>query len=104
MTRERRRRSEAERAELVDRWRGSGLSAEVFAAKHGVGVSTLYQWAQRRAAPSHAVAFTQLHVSDGVAKVAGSVRLELPSGARLELDGPVDAHMLATLVKLAAAC
>ncbi|MCG5051432.1 MAG: hypothetical protein KA712_00580 [Myxococcales bacterium] len=36
-----------ERRNLLKAWSRSGLNADAFALKHGVGVSTLYKWRQR---------------------------------------------------------
>lgn len=36
-----------ERRKLLKAWSRSGLKAEAFGQKHGVGVSTLYKWRQR---------------------------------------------------------
>lgn len=41
------RRTKRSGSEWVARWRASGLSGTVFAAKHGLRPSTLYGWARR---------------------------------------------------------
>jgi transposase-like protein len=45
-------RPPAERARLVAAYRGSGVSARVFAEREGVALSTLYQWLTVFATPS----------------------------------------------------
>jgi transposase-like protein len=47
MTQERKRRSDAERTNIVERWQQSGLTARDFAAQEGLNVSSLYLWRQQ---------------------------------------------------------
>ena len=47
MTQKRTRRSESERAELVERWQQSGRPAREFAEQAGLNVSLLYLWRRR---------------------------------------------------------
>jgi hypothetical protein len=44
MQQKRQRRTMAERAELVERWEKSGLSARKFAAQENLKPSSLYRW------------------------------------------------------------
>ena len=92
--------------DLVRQWRESGLSAERFAAEHGVGTSTLYLWARSRPAalPGEARGFTEVRVvGKGTADTQGA-RIEFASGTRVVLEGPLDAETLTTIVKVVAAC
>jgi len=40
-------RNEAQRRELVRKWRSSGQSVARFAKRHGIGASTLYEWSRK---------------------------------------------------------
>jgi len=46
----RQHRSAAERAALIEQYKSSGLSAEVFMARAGIPSSTFYQWLARERA------------------------------------------------------
>lgn len=47
MTQARKRRSDSERTDIVERWQQSGLVAREFAAQQGLNVSSLYLWRQQ---------------------------------------------------------
>jgi transposase-like protein len=53
MTQERKRRSDAERADIMERWHQSGQTARQFAEQEGLHASLLYQWRKQLKAATH---------------------------------------------------
>jgi transposase-like protein len=93
--RERQRYDEAARREALRAWRQSGDSAEVFAARTGIGKSNLWRWAARyredgpgkvtaiSARPASGFAAVQVVADPGLRTT------EVPGQALIcELDGP----------------
>ena len=85
----------ARRSRLLAKFDRSGLSAAVFARRHGVPYSTFCSWRQRQAKAKPAVGFVQVELP-GADPPAGLV-IELGPSARMHLT---DAPSIALAVRL----
>lgn len=74
--------TDEERRRLVARWRASGQSVRNFATKHGVGISTFYEWS-RRFPNTDETGFTEVEI------VQRPDHSNATSGIELELAGVV---------------
>ncbi len=83
----RRRPTTAERSHLLDLCERSNLTHEAFAAQHGIGLSTLYQWKRqhRRSAPAGRSNLIEVPNLFGHGAAVAPYRLHLPEGRLLEL-------------------
>ncbi len=116
------RRSAAEWSELVTQWEASDVSTTAFAARHGVGASSLYWWRHKLAEiPSGAkqsasasssvvlkgtgqpVAFTEIRVA-GRAEFVSPLEVVARSGHVIRVHGKVDASALRALLAAVERC
>lgn len=98
-----RKRTAAERAELVARWRASGKTAREFGARHGVKSTALYAWskvASRSAAP----AFVEVQVAAGALTEAPAVEVLLAGGRVVRVREVVDPRVLRSVVEALESC
>ena len=101
-----RRRTAAEREELIREYRESGLSRRAFAERLGINLLTFHSWFRQREGKARtgkaATPFVRVSVQ---AKAEAVVRLiaEYPSGLRIRLEG-VDLRQAAELLREVTAC
>lgn len=77
---------EEEKAEIVERYKRSGLRQKNFCEQEGISVSALQCW-KRKGAGDVASKFVELPVERGRAAVGGSIELRLPHGIVLKIEG-----------------
>jgi transposase-like protein len=95
----------AEKARILEACTDSELTRKEFAARHRIGVSTLYQWLRQREArsPKRSAGLVEvptLFGRGGAAAAPAAYRLHLPGGRVLEVAGGFDAGELRLLVQL----
>ena len=94
-------RSAEDRRELIERYKASGLSKAEFCRRHGLKLSTLYNWmssgrgkVRRRTRPANGrVKFAQMEMALGK---GAPIEIELPSRLCIRLR---DATVVGDLVK-----
>lgn len=95
--------SNQERRRLIDRWRTSGAPARAFAARHGIALSTFYEWAKRfpeLAAP----AFAEVAVLESARPSSmASIELEV-AGVVVRVPPGTDADSLRQVLEALRAC
>lgn len=114
--------SKAERGELVAAWRASGKPVPAFAAEHGIGASTLYQWINppkkrsangkevgkrknRKKAPKGAGAFAEVSVVGRAAVHTPVMTVALRGGHSVTFEGgAVDPVWLGSVLRLVSTC
>lgn len=86
-TQRRRRRTEGQWNEILQRYRASGLSSRDFCKREGLSASSLQRWRARssRTAAPRFVELTPPAPTESAAPSSWSVELELPGGTRLRL-------------------
>jgi transposase-like protein len=97
LPRRRRRTNPALRAELLAAFDRSGLSATIFARRHGIHYTTFCAWRAQRGQTKAAPAFVQVELS-GAPAGAGLI-IELGGGARLRIESPAQIGLAAQLVQ-----
>lgn len=101
------RRSSQQWAQLVVRWKRSGLGATAFAEREGVdpGQLSWWKWRLKSRTPEHAAAIVPVRVVARREPVAvaeaptASIEVALPSGARLRVGCGVDEETLVRVVR-----
>lgn len=101
------RRSSQQWAELVDRWKRSGLTAPAFAAREGLdpGQLSWWKWHLKARAAHHATVIVPVHVvparRSAVVSESGASPIEivLPSGAQLRVGRDVEEAALVRVVR-----
>lgn len=106
----RKRYTEEEQTQWLERWRTCGQPAARFAASHGLNVSSLYRWrdaargrstAMARSAP----AFTEVRVRDATRRAeVGVVEVVLSNDRRVRVVGPVEREQLRMVLEVLGAC
>lgn len=92
-----------ERRRLVERWRASGEPARTFASRHGVALSTFYEWSKRFPALAEP-AFAELAVREPVAPSSTpSIELEI-AGVVVRVSPGADADSLRQVLEVLRAC
>ena len=97
-----RRRSSAEVSKLVEEYRASGMSHREFAGAKGVPVSTVSGWV-RRAAPAQRAdrtALVPVIPKLSQANRGSVVRIDLPCGRRVEVQGTISPDVLEDLLSV----
>lgn len=111
-------RSRVEREKVVAKWRESGQKVPEFGRKHGIPVSTLYQWireqrgyqrrktsAGSRARKQGTPAFAEVKVVGGVGHREPAVTIALPGGHSVTVEGGlVDPGWLGRVLEVMARC
>ena len=102
-----RRRTPAQIAQILQRYKNSGLTQREFAQSIGVGYSTLTCWLQKQNQQTaddskHWVAVDVVRHAPSAS--SGRYQLEWPSGLRLSVSAGFDAQELAQLLNLANTC
>lgn len=77
---------EEEKAEIVERYKRSGLGQQEFCEREGISVSALQCW-KRKGAGEVASKFVELPVKRASAARGGSIELKLPHGIVLRIEG-----------------
>lgn len=89
--RHRQRRTEAEWAEILRRFKASGLGRREFCRREGLALSSFQRWCHRADRPSDRSAFVELVPSStpapAVRKSDWELELSLPNGVCLRLRG-----------------
>ena len=98
----RRRRTPAERAQILDQYHQSGLTQKVFAAQAGISCSALNAWLRRARtnADSHQPQFVSLPNLLPAGRGSGAYRLQWPDGFIMEMAAGFAAQELAALLKV----
>jgi biotin-(acetyl-CoA carboxylase) ligase len=102
----RRRRSATQITQLLEQYKGSGLTQREFARSAGVGYSTFTSWLRRRMPAAAARPWVAVDVVKA-ASPASFVRyqLEWPNGMRISVGGGgFDAREAGQLLNLVSAC
>lgn len=112
--RRRANRGAAEWAELIARWRASGLSGREFADAYDLGVGSLYGWAARLDSDAPDVPrtprFSEVHVveaartSTSPEEPPAPIELVARSGRVIRVMGAVDADTLGVVLEVAERC
>jgi len=99
----RRRRTPAERSQILDQYRQSGLTQKVFAAQAGISCSALNAWLRRATAPSDSNPPQFVSVPNLFTTGRGSAayRLQWPDGFTLEVVAGFAASELSALLHVA---
>ena len=97
----RRRRTPAERAQILDQYHQSGLTQEAFAAQAGISGSALSSWLRRAATNSHSQQPQFLSVPNLLSAGRGSVvyRLQWADGFSVEVSTGFAVQELSALLK-----
>jgi hypothetical protein len=112
MTQKRQRRTVAERAELVERWEQSGLTAQQFASQEKLrAASSLYLWRRKlrstpkREQPSSArkLAFSEVRLSTAQ-PLPGHIEIVARNGRVVRVHGNVDVRSLQQVVAAVEQC
>ena len=85
--RHRRRRTEAERVEILRRFKASGLGRREFCRREGLALSSFQRWRDRAGRPSDRSGFVELVPSSTPARSDWELELSLPNGVCLRLRG-----------------
>jgi len=95
-------RTSAERARLLEACERSDLTREAFAAQHGIGLSTLYQWQRqnRRGKPTERSNLLEVPNLFGRGPAAAPYRLHLAGGRLLEVASGFDLAEVHALTQL----
>ena len=98
----RRRRTPAERAQILDQYHQSGLTQKVFAAQTGISCSALNAWLRRALtqADSHPPQFVPVPNLLAAGRGSPAYRLQWPDGFILEMAAGFAAQELAALLKV----
>jgi hypothetical protein len=107
LVRRRVRVSVAQVSQLLERYRGSGLTQREFAASVNIGYSTFTGWLhrRRRSAAKQDRSWVPVDVVKPVPSAAvGRYQVELPNGARLSVSAGFDAQETERLLQLLSAC
>lgn len=96
-----RRRSPAEREEILRAYRRSQLRQRTFAAQAGIGLSTLQLWLrQAESKPKSVAGFVEVPNPLRPPKAAAVYRLHLGNGVMLEVSSGFASQEVAALVQL----
>ncbi|MDD9972078.1 MAG: hypothetical protein OXR73_37880 [Myxococcales bacterium] len=109
------RKAADEWSEVVARWRASGETSKVFAARHGVKAGTLLWWSsrlpkeglerQRVKRRGREPEFTQVRVKSApTADARGRVEVVTRSGRVVRVEGVVDAGALRAVIEAVESC
>lgn len=94
----RRHKSSQQRQQLLARYHRSQLTQRDFAARHGIGLSTLHKWLQReRSATVPPVKFQEVTLPRGLAPWA--VEVVSPDGWLIRLQTGSAVHLLPQLLR-----
>ena len=98
----RRRRTPAERAQILDQYHQSGLTQQVFAAQAGVSCATLSSWLRQahRHAESHQPRFVPVPNLLASGRGGAAYRLQWPDGFTLEVVAGFSAAELSALLQV----
>lgn len=106
------RLTDREKKALLKRWTRSGEPARVFAARTGVGMSTLFKWRRQIGVQPRAkatvrkpgVAHNFIPVRLRQTRGEGAVRITGPHGFAIEVDEDTNEAALRLAVRAIAAC
>jgi len=98
----RRRRTPAERAQILDQYHQSGLTQKLFAAQAGISYSALSSWLRQAAAKSDGTKRQFVAVPNLLPSSRGSAayRLQWPDGVALEVGAGFAAPELGALLQV----
>ena len=89
------------------RWKASGVSGTVFAERHGLKRSSLYEWG-RKVEEASETAFTEVRVdaTSGLASSGGEtgIEIETKSGRVVRVRGEVDVEQLRRVLEAVEQC
>lgn len=93
---------------LYNQWKESGESQTAFANRNGIRPTTFYYWTSKlgkavsKPSNDRPIGFRPIAIEDVAFENHGpgaTAVIHYPSGARLELHTPLEAHFLKTLVE-----
>jgi transposase len=90
----RRRWPEALKRQIVAETRMPGASVSIVARRHDVNANQVFRWRRLYEAGSSATGFVPVSVGSWPAPAGGTIEIELVSGARVRISGPVDGAAL----------
>ena len=99
----RRRRTPAERAQILEQYHQSGLAQKVFAAQAGISCSALSSWLRQALtnADSHPPQFVPVPNLLATGRGSAAYRLQWPDGFTLEVVAGFAASELSVLLQVA---
>jgi transposase len=112
MTQQRQRRTVAERAELVERWEQSGLTAQQFASQEKLrAASSLYLWRRKLrstskrelATPAHTPAFSELRLTTPQPE-PGRIEIVMRNGRVVRVHGDISIRSLEQVITAVEQC
>lgn len=111
MTHERQRRSDGDRADILERWQQSGLTAREFAEQEGLKTSSLYLWRkQQRAAAqcssdsgAHKPVFSELRLSTAPTQPS-HVEIVARNGRVVRVHGDISVRALQQVLAAVEQC
>jgi transposase-like protein len=111
MKQKRQRRSEAERADIIERWQRSGLTSRAFADQEGLKMSSLYLWRKQlqAATPDEAgtaerkPAFSELRLSTTQAQ-PNHVEIVARNGRVVGVHGDISVRALQQVLAAVEQC
>jgi hypothetical protein len=116
MTTRRQRRTKAEWSALIERWRQSGLTAEVFADERGLSRTSLYVWSKRlvtdaergglglaQAVAKPSSAFAEIRLTSA-AQPSGRIEVVARSGRVVRVEGEVSVDALRSVLTAGEQC
>ena len=111
MTQKRQHRTDSERAEFVERWQQSGLTALEFAAQEGLNASSLYLWRKQLKAArqdetetgERKPAFSELRVSTPQPQ-QGHVEVVARNGRVVRVHGDISVRTLQQVLAAVEQC
>lgn len=100
-SRRRRRYTAAQRQEFLTQYQRSGLSASTFARQHGLNLSTLYQWTQRResVSPRPVPLFKEVLLPTTPTLPAWAAEIALGHELTLRLGSQISAEFIAQVLQ-----
>jgi hypothetical protein len=106
------RRSEQEKAELLEKWRVSGKSRSGWCKEQGVSITTLNRWKEKSNSEENGrkenetiFAEAKVNFSDDCANFADEVRLRVPvNGKALEIYCAAEKSVLKNVLEAVAEC
>lgn len=87
----------------IEQWRHSGLSQLAYCRKHHLKPHRFYYWRRRILRPQTDVSFLPVTLSADPARQPQLVRILMPNGCALELEGTAEPEQVARLLTVVAA-
>jgi transposase-like protein len=87
----------------LERWQQSGLSQRAYCRKHQLKPHQFYYWRRRIRKPQTQVSFLPVTLPADTPQQSHLVRILMPNGCAMELEGRAESEQLERLVNIVAA-